>query len=208
MKWRVEGRWSGWAVAMLLGCGDGVQKVEPVDCDPIADTGCPAGTHCRVLLGGERACLAQEEAIEAQCSAASCPTGEACLVVEGRAGCHPICAEQGGACGADGLCAYAIEGAAWSACLEPCALGSCPAGSTCAPVDLPFPICVGVGEAVLGEPCAEARCAAGLACLLSDDVPRCMQLCRPGMHADCDDGQCVGVIRDQPTVQFCEGEGP
>lgn len=198
MKWRGE-----WLVVAVLGCGDGVQQTEPVECDPIADTGCSAGTHCRILSAGERACLAPEVVADG-CSAASCAPGHTCLVVEGRTACHPVCARAGEPCGADGQCAYPITGTAWHACVEPCTLGGCGPGGTCAPVELPFPICVAAGAAQRGEPCAEARCAAGLACLLRDDVPRCMHLCRPGMHGDCPVGQCLGVIRDQPALQFCE----
>lgn len=198
MKWRGE-----WLLAVLFGCGDGVQQVEPVDCDPLSDVGCPAGTHCRILSEGERACLAPEETTDG-CTAASCGAGEACVVIEGRFGCHAVCGALGEACGRAGQCAYPILGSAWSACIEPCELGGCEAGSTCAPVALPFPICVAAGTVGADAPCSEARCGAGLGCLLRDDIPRCTPLCRPGQHADCPAGQCVGVIRDLPSMQFCE----
>ena len=198
------------AVVLSVGCTDGVQQVEPIDCHPLTDEGCPAGTHCRLLAAGARACLAPGAPTPMGCAPGNCAVGEACAVIEGRAACRAVCdLNLEGAC-AEGTCGYPLvesDGQAWGVCLRSCTLGSCAAGATCAPIAAArHPICVAAGDAAAGEPCSVARCAAGMGCLLRDDEPRCTPLCRPGMSVDCPMGQCVGIVRDSEGLQYCDGE--
>ena len=187
-----------------LACTDGVQRVEPVDCDPVTDNGCPDETHCRLLAAGERACLALAEPLLVGCAPGSCAVGEACVVVEGRQACRPACAIAEDAC-AIGTCGYPLGDGQWGVCLQPCTLGDCATGATCAPIAAArHPICVATGEAEAGAPCTQTRCATGLGCLLRDDEPRCTPLCRPATNADCAVGVCVGIIRDSEGLQYCD----
>ena len=53
------------ALALLAGCDGGVHRAEPIECDPVADEGCPDGAHCRLLRGGALACLPPEVRVAA-----------------------------------------------------------------------------------------------------------------------------------------------
>ncbi|MGK0358611.1 MAG: hypothetical protein ACI9U2_000902 [Bradymonadia bacterium] len=210
MTWRgraVAGRLNVCVAWFALGCTDGVQQVEPVDCDPITDVGCAGGTHCRLLAAGERACLALGAPTEAGCAPGNCAAGEACVVVEGRQACRTACAVAAAADGcAEGTCGYALADGPWGVCLQPCTLGDCGADATCAPIAAArHPICVATGAAEAGMPCTQTRCASGLGCLLRDDEPRCTPLCRSGMNVDCPSGSCVGIIRNSEWLQYCDG---
>lgn len=192
-------------IAVGVACTDGVQQVEPVDCDPIANTGCPAATHCRLLAAGERACLSMGAPTQTGCSPGNCAPGEACVVIEGHQACRAACEIGADAACAVGTCGYALSDGPWGVCLTPCTLGACDAETTCAPIAAArHPICVAVGEAQAGAPCSAARCGPGMGCLLRDDEPRCTPLCRPATNDDCPSGQCVGIIRDSEGLQYCD----
>ncbi|MCB9544788.1 MAG: hypothetical protein H6706_02715 [Myxococcales bacterium] len=191
------------ALALLAGCDGGVHRAEPIECDPVADEGCPDGAHCRLLRGGALACLPPEVRVAAgPCGPGSCDPGAACIEVEGHLSCRPVCTLAEDACPDGGACSHGVAGA-WGVCTHPCAPGECGDGATCAPVGATaYPICVAVGPASLGEPCAEQRCGAGLACLALGDAPRCERLCTPGEPGPCD-GQCTGLIADHASLRFC-----
>lgn len=224
---------------LAAGCGDGLQRDDAVtDCDPVDDTGCPAGEHCRVVGDGTLRCLpaaATSEDVSLQstgpsaCRADSCPPGQACVVVEGVRGCHPVCRRRvEGPC----PCNYGIAGSErWGVCPTPCTFGegSCPADATCAPTQyVPYLVCVAVGPAEVGAPCSQPcnpdACARGLACLqrvgeapdagVADDscaapddgsaAGWCARLCTPGAADDCPAPErCTGVIDGQPEVGYC-----
>jgi hypothetical protein len=118
--------------------------------------------------------------------------------------CRPVCRlAEPDSCPL-GTCAYGLGDSAWGTCVQPCQLGECPAGSTCAPVvAATHPICVAVGDAELDAPCTEARCIAGLGCLLREAEPQCTELCDPMLPDSCMNGQCSGVIRSSPELGFC-----
>lgn len=197
MRWRIE-----WGLFGLLACSEGVQQLEPVVCDPVADEGCAAGTHCRVVEGGVLACLAMTDP-GMTCRPGSCAPGETCAVIEGRMACRSVCALDAPAC-ATGTCAYGLGDSAWGICAPPCRLGDCPPGSTCAPiVAAAHPICVATGPGGLGAPCSDVRCGQGLGCLLRDSEPRCLALCDPEGD-NCEGGACSGVIRETPELGFCD----
>ncbi|MEZ4470275.1 MAG: hypothetical protein R3F60_05635 [bacterium] len=188
---------------VLVACDGGVHHAEPVACDPVADEGCPAGTHCRLLGGGALACLPPSTAIAAgSCEAGSCQPGEACVAVEGQTGCRPVCRVDDPSCPDAGLCSHAVADG-FGVCTTPCTLGGCSLGGTCAPISAtPYPVCVAAGDAQPGEACAERRCAAGLACLALEGDPRCERLCTPEGGQPCA-GQCTGLIADHDGLRFC-----
>lgn len=188
----------------LWGCSEGVRQAAPVDCDPLGDEGCPAGSHCRILAGGATACLAPTDA-GPPCDPASCPPGEACVEVEGLRACHALCTLGGDDCGDGGVCAYGLaEDRVWGICPTACRPGACAHGTTCAPTTAaPYPICVAAGPAQVGDFCAESRCSEGLACLLRTDEPRCARLCDPVEQTPCP-GRCTGLIEGLSTLRFCD----
>lgn len=210
-------RVAGLAV-VLAGCGDGVHAPDTeAGCDPLADTGCASGLHCRLVAEGETRCLPPTARIgpTVPCTAATCDSGFACVAVEGALGCHRVCrVGDDTTCGAEVPCAYRVgdEDAEFGVCAPRCTLtgAACPTGTTCAPsADLGFPICVAVGPATFEQACdASVRCAEGLACLLDEAGSRCRALCDPDHAPDpCVVGQCTGRVRPVPEVGFCVGDG-
>lgn len=185
-----------WGATLALGCG-GVDEARPLTCDPLEDTGCPAGEHCRLDGAGATLCLAPASApAGAACGAGSCAPSETCVRVEGHLACRPLCDLDGGlGCTGEALCAYALT-ERFGVCVGPCDPfpGSDPeacTGGTCSPVrDLPFPVCVATGRARLGDDCTRERCARSLACLAAGDGARCRPLCEPGR-----DDQCPAPMR-------------
>ena len=180
-------------------CGQGVDRVTPVHCDPVEDTGCPPGEHCRLGDGGRKACLDQETVTDVACTPGSCVPGEACARVEGYLACRPVCTLVDDACPDGTVCSYALD-ETHGVCVGPCRvfpsepIEDCPAG-TCAPIlGLPFPVCMAVGEARSGEACREVRCGRALACLEAEDGIFCRPLCEAGR-----DDQC-------PAPWVCSGE--
>ena len=208
-----------WLSASLLGlwgCGEGVRPADATACDPVLDTGCGAGLHCRLVMGGETRCLpATQRIAQPGCSVGSCAPGQACVIIEGALGCHPVCrvADDDG-CPSDRRCAYRLdEAAAYGVCAPRCEIGAddCATGTTCAPTaDFDHPICVATGDGGLDAPCGpERRCGVDLACLVDEDGTRCRALCRPAPEPDtCPVGACTGLIRNVPSVGFCVGETP
>jgi hypothetical protein len=191
-----------------LACGDGVRRGEEVaNCDPLIDAGCPGEERCRLLADGDTVCLPPSAAITgAACAVESCPSGEACVLVEGVLGCHRVCriGEDTAGC----VCAYRIaDGAPWGVCPRACTIGeACPElGATCAPTPaLAYPICVGVGPVGLDESCSDARCAAGLGCLARAGEPRCQRLCRPDLDSSCPPAEhCGGLVDGVSGVGYC-----
>jgi hypothetical protein len=205
-------------VAGLLvaaGCG-GVDEVRPVSCDPVADTGCPSGEHCRLDGRGATLCLSPASPPEgAVCGSGSCGAGEACVRVEGHLACRPLCELDAadGACEAGARCAYALTERI-GVCVAPCdpfpgdGAEPCP-GGTCAPVpDLPYPICVATGGARLDEPCTSKRCARSLGCLSAADGTRCRALCEPGRDDHCPSPlRCGGEVA-RADLGYCTAPPP
>ena len=190
------------ALAALVACDDQARQTQPEQCDPVANEGCPAGDHCRVVSGGGTACLPLES-VASGCAASSCPAGQSCLRVEGWEGCRDVCRVEDGA-GCPDACVYRVgEFGAWGACAADCRLGTCPGELTCAPVPVwDRPVCVTTGEAGQGEPCELARCQAGLACLALDGDPRCLRVCDPETQVPCE-GACNGVITNLTGLSYC-----
>ncbi len=194
--------WTSLSLLCALACTDPVRAPRPTECDPVADEGCPTEQRCRVVAGGGTACLAQEMATET-CTAGSCEPGEACLRAEGFLTCRRVCLlDDDGGC--PGACGYAFgAGSPYGACAEPCTLGDCAAGATCAPVpERGWPVCVAAGPAEAGDDCAQTRCAQGLACLALDETPRCIAVCDPESGAPCPN-RCSGVIEGVGGLGYC-----
>ena len=194
-----------WTTAALLtaACDDAGRGVVPAECDPLADEGCAAGLHCRVVAGGGTACLEPEDPPDAGCSAGSCDPGESCLRVEGWLGCRAVCRAEDSA-GCPDACVYRVGATSpWGACAEACEVGGCAPGLTCAPVPVwRHPVCIPVGSAGRGERCATARCARGLACLRLDDDPACIPVCDPDDDTACP-GACIGTVTDVEGIGYC-----
>jgi hypothetical protein len=200
--------------ALLLGaCGDGVQRFDPSACDPIADEGCPGGFHCRLVAGGETECLAPTQPPpDRPCQPGSCPSGSACVTLEGALGCHPVCDPDPASasdCPGGGRCAYRpSRETPWALCAPRCTLGaSCPDGLTCTPTaGIDHLVCAAAGPATETQACDEDhRCGAGLACLVAQGVARCHQLCAPEGPNACAQGACVGQIVQVSGVGYCAG---
>jgi hypothetical protein len=212
----------GWRlfIACLLaasswGCTDGSNASNGEACDPVAPatTGCPDGMLCRVVSGGETACVVPEPPNPAGsgCTLWDCDAGRSCLEVEGHLACHAMCRTDSD-CGA-GRCAFEVDrpeaGAeAWGVCAEACdPTRSCPqAEGTCVPTTAPgFPVCVSPGDRPEGAGCGGARCQTGLACLSLGGDRVCSRLCVPG--ADCDDDRpCGGIIAGyEGLLGYCSG---
>lgn len=191
----------------LLACG-GVDSVPVTSCDPVADTGCPEGEHCRLGEDARTLCLATEMSATARCTVGSCAPGEACAAVEGYLACRPVCRLASPACAGEATCSHALD-SDFGVCVSPCrpfpedAAEDCPDGA-CAPVlAAPFPICVALGPARLGDDCTEVRCGRALACLSADDGVLCRAMCRLGEDALCPAPQvCSGEIADR-GLGFC-----
>lgn len=193
------------------GCGEGLRTEEGAGCDPVADTGCPEGEHCRVVAGGRFVCLSPlAGAAEGGCVPGSCPPRNACLAVGGLRACRPLCRGDGD-CPDGGRCALRVEEglADVQACAFPCTLAEgCPEpGAHCTVAgDLPFPVCLAAGGAGPGAPCDAARCAAGLGCVrgLDDAEFACRRLCDPTGAVECPDGErCRGVIEGVSGAAWC-----
>jgi hypothetical protein len=202
--------WAACALALGVGmsaCG-GVDTIPVTPCDPVDDTGCPAGEHCRLGEEARTLCLAPEPPVAARCSVGSCAPGEACADVEGYLECRPVCRLDAPDCPAPATCSHALD-ADFGVCVAPCrpfpedGIDDCPDGA-CAPVlAAPFPICVGLGAARLGDDCTETRCGRALACLSADDGVLCRAMCRLGEDALCPAPQvCSGEVADR-GLGFC-----
>lgn len=201
---------------LLLACG-GVDDARPVHCDPLADTGCPSGEHCRLDAVGATLCLAPTPVPdEGGCGTGSCAPTEACVRVEGYLACRALCDRAAGddaACPGDARCGYALTDR-YGVCVPPCdpfpgdGPDPCP-GGTCAPVpDLPFPTCVATGSARLGEACASRRCARRLACLEAGEGAHCRPLCEPGRDDQCPAPlECGGEVAIA-GIGYCTSPAP
>lgn len=191
--------------AIVVGACGRVEHVQATDCDPLADTGCPEGEHCRLGAEGERLCLALEAAPpDVACTPGSCSPGETCAQVEGFLACRPLCVVEDGTCPGDAACTHALD-ETYGVCVARCdpfpAAGrpdDCP-GGTCAPVpDVAYPICVALGPARAGDECRSVRCGRALTCLAADDGIRCRSLCRTGEDALCPAPLvCAGEVADR-----------
>lgn len=187
------------AVAALLSACGGVDDAPAMPCDPLADTGCAAGEHCRVRENGRTLCLTPETAVEAQCTPGSCAPGEACARVEGYLACRPLCPLDTETCPEPAVCRYALN-ETYGLCVSPCepfpstSVEACPGGACAPTLSLPFSVCVGLGPGRLGEDCHTQRCGRALACLSADDGVLCRALCTLGEDSLC------------PPPQICSGE--
>ena len=216
--WPEYGPWGQASAAALtlalVGCGQGAQRAAPVNCDPLADTGCPAGEHCRLGEDGQRLCLAQTDPPDTGCLPETCAPGEACTWVEGLLACRPLCALEGRPCVAPLTCAYALT-ATLGVCVAPCApFGPDGAGAsagaercesgTCAPTPHgDFLICQAIGPVRSGGDCNAERCGQGLACLGDEAAVTCRTLCPAGDDAFCPPPlRCLGLIQGSP-LGFC-----
>lgn len=196
------------ALCTLVSACGGVDAVPVITCDPIADTGCPTGEHCRLGEEARTLCLAPETPAPGGCTVGSCSPGEACADVEGYLRCRPICRLEAPACAGDSVCSHALD-AEFGVCVAPCrpfpddGVEDCPGGA-CAPIlAAPFPVCVGLGPARLGDDCSETRCGRALACLSADDGVSCRALCRTGEDALCPAPQrCTGEVAER-GLGFC-----
>jgi len=202
-----------WFSSLTLGCG-GVEEARPFACDPLDDTGCPAGEHCRLNSARGALCLAPTSApAGVPCGTGSCAPSETCARVEGHLACRPLCdLDEGTGCTGEARCAYALTDR-FGVCVGPCdpfpgGSEPCP-GGTCSPVrDLPFPVCVATGPARLGDDCTFERCARSLACLAAGDGARCRPLCEPGRDDLCPAPMRCGGEVSAAALGYCTAPSP
>lgn len=193
---------AGLALCLAWACGEGPRTAPAIDCDPVADTGCPADEHCRLRAGGSTVCVEQTEAPAEGCDPSACAAGETCAEVEGLIACRRLCRMDAPDCPTGGQCAYTVT-KELGVCVAPCdpfgdrGLEGCQEG-TCAPTTAaPFLVCQANGPVRAGEDCTEQRCGASMACLDVNDESQCRTLCRPGSDELCPPPQvCLGQVQD------------
>jgi hypothetical protein len=178
-----------------------------VACDPVAQTGCPAGDKCSL----PPVCIPVGSVGDGQlCAAAGfddCASPDLCIGDGTAHLCRQAC-NVGSDCrqsavsvGATpepnnlGRCLISLGGTTSKVCTLACnpvaAAGppGCPAGYACQYFQTtPVPEatdCEPAGTAPESADCTTAACASGLACVSNGTTQRCRQVCRTGNDADC-----------------------
>jgi hypothetical protein len=176
-------------------------------CDPVAQTGCPAGDKCSI----PPACIAAGSVGEGQlCASAGfddCASPDLCIG-DGTAhlcrqacrvgsDCHQPAVSAGATPEPNNLgrCLISLGGTTFEVCTLACnpvaAAGpsGCPAGYACQYFQTtPVPEatdCEPAGTAGENADCTTTACAGGLACVSTGTTQRCRQVCRTGNNADC-----------------------
>ena len=186
-------------------------------CDPVADTGCPAGRRCGLLSGAPTCVASGSVALAGTCaSEAECARGLTCQ----NRRCHALCyAGDRLACGPDVVCDALmlsfsdLPAAGLAYCTETCdplaaSNPACGPMTHCslevATASRGYTFCVGLGTHLEGDLCGgQSDCADGLACAY--DGGRCRAFCDPSAPSACPIGRTCqpALMLSARTIGVC-----